>query len=362
MGRILDSNTAWLASARETTFKTAVARTKSFGWNREQFPEIEAPQVTDIDQYTGFDEPTTSQIPGINFPFSLAVDRAKPDDIAFAAAMAMGSITSAVAFTGATVAKRHQIIRQTAPLLPSCTWERKQGTTLGEIYAGSVCERLALSYENTRQRFLSLECDWIGSGYTRSTSPTALPALLNERFIEYLKGNAFVGSYSNDTPATDLDLSTTAAVVDFTIPGTKGGSLHPTLTAFNWEFNNNIDREQIFRTGEGLYPYQINRGQSTQTLSATFIKDDAYNFVSTVAANTDLSLEIMVQGPQTENISAEFAYEGIRLQFPRVTMSNPRDTSVNNELRTTVDLTIKRKSAAVEATYLQLFNKVATYA
>lgn len=367
MGRILDSETAWMASNRETVYKAAVARTKQFSIDREQFPNIDAPVVTNIDKYTGFDEATKAQIPGIAFPFTISSNRATPDLVAFIFGMAMGKVASAVAYTGATKAKRHQMTRQSGLKLPSCTWERRQSASLGEVFAGAVCLRAALSYESSRERFISLESDWIAGSYLSTASPTAIIDEADEKAIEYHVGNTFIGTYTNDTPGTNLNLASDAAVTDFATPATKGGSMHALLTALSYEYNNNVDIEQVFRSGEGLYPYEVNRGQVTQTLSATFIKDSAFNAVATVSDLEDLSFETMVQGeaietkPPTETEPALNAYEGIRLLYPRVSMSNPQESSANNEIRTAYDLSIRRKSASVEGTYLQIFNAVAAY-
>ena len=362
MNRILDSNTAWMVSGRESVFKTPIARTRQFNPNREQFPETDAPIVTDVDLYTGYDEPTTAQIPGITFPFTLTVNRAKPDFIAFAFAMAMGKVTSAVAYTGATKAKRHQMSRQEGAQLPSCTFERRQGSKLAEIYAGAVCNRVALRYEGQRERFFSLETEWLASSYMKTNSPTApLGEASGEKAVEYLRGNAFMGSYANDTPGTDLDLSTDTTLTDFSTPAAKGGSVHPLVRALAFEYNNNIDRNSVFATGEGLFPYIINRGQVTETLSATFVKNSAYDNIKAVTDLQDLSLELMVQGKKIETAEDNVAYQGVRLLYPRVNMSNPRDSAANNELRVTNDLAVRRKSATVEAAYVQVYNEVMSY-
>ena len=373
MGRIYDSNTAWMASEKETTFKTAAARTRQFNFDREQVPEVDAPQVTDIEQYTGYDEPTKSQIPGIMFPFSLSMARATPDAIGYMFAMAMGlTVTAAIVDNTVTLdnAKRHLISRANQALLPSCTWERRQSGSYAELYRGSVCNRASIRYEQSRERFLTLESDWLGAQYNRTTTPTTVIGEIDagtdneEDFVEFLAGGMKFGTFANDTATTNLDLMAGTPTINWAAANATDNQILA-LTGFSYEYNNNIDREQAFRSGAGIYPHEFNRGQITETATATFVKNDAFDHIMAVANNTNYSLEIFARGKQndtkTDSGDTGTSREGIRLLWPRFSMSNPRDSVVGNETRTTVDLAIKRKSATVKASYIQVFNRRASY-
>ncbi len=159
------------SASKESTFKTAVAVDRQLIMGRDYVPLVDEAEVyTDDGMGTGSEAPTEVQVARQWSSGALRWDFVRPDDVAFALAYTLGSVTSSATDTSAD---KHVITPDSSRTLPSFTVEEIGYESYQPKFAGVLITDFALTLEANRPAAMS--AGLLVAGNTTSGSATADP-------------------------------------------------------------------------------------------------------------------------------------------------------------------------------------------
>ena len=336
------------ADSKETAYDTAAAVDCRILVSAGVQVDHEVDIITDQDKIGGTEEASDAEVYARRIAFPFAQVRAKPHSLAFAAAYALGSVTTSA--LGAT-AYKHTFTPASAAAQPSFTMEAlfKSGTQ--NKYSGCFFDNFSLSFSRGANRFCDLGAMVYGSGTV--VAGTSTVAEISEGGLNAATAAVWLDATTYDgSTGNDLDL----AVNDLTSNPT---AISDEVTAFEWQFRNNFDLDSCYEIGSGEVLGNADRVARDQTVSLSRLYQDESNYTRQVG-DTDLALQVKVKNAQ---IAAEGFYYGFNLIFPKLRIGSGGRTITEQGGRLIENLTFSvLEDASLGSVVLDVVNVQTAYA
>lgn len=300
----------------------------------------------DIDEVTGYEHGNTQEITAYANDFSLKFPKAKPNDLAFLAALALGSCASTK--DGANDGYTHVITPVAeGTALPSTALVHKVAG-IQKQYKGIKCGQLTLAGEEGK--FLSLEATLIGSG-TRASDAQSFVAKIAESWIKMASCLVFL-----ETGATIAIAATRTQAAEDISSGTPV-ALKARMKNFKFTWDNKPDLQPGFG-GDGVLQ-DIHHGRRAATLAMTLRAESTVEegyFTGQLAC----AVEFDWKGAIIDT-DGTLCY-GAHLIVPRamVNMMPQPKGGVNDALTVDLDFDIKNDGTN-PAVIIEVYNKQAAY-
>ena len=295
------------AFEKESPFDSGVAMTAAEAFSFKNFDDlgVEWPDTvaTDKDEVTNTEHGTDQVIIEQRTKFSLAMPKAKPNDVAAIASLVLGSTTPTK--DGAFDAYTHKIIPVTVgTAIPSVQLEHKKGG-IQYAYKGVKGSSLELSCE--AGGLVALAAELMGSG-TRDTSATAFAAAISEGWLMANRCNVWMES--------GAEISITAGAMAQAaedISSATPEDLKARLRSFNVKFNNNPEELPGFGGAGVLQDIDYVRRAIELSFSLQFSDDTELNHF----INQDpMAIEFDLTGGTLIDAGGSI-YPGIQILIPR---------------------------------------------
>lgn len=304
------------------------------------FPTPEHTFQSEEDLLTCTLETTDQIIIAKNNTMSVQIPRVRPHALAFFAAYATGDVTSTDFTTDFSGVHRHKIGVASGDDLPSFVMEEEIAANIGALYQGCGVLDFSITAALGTNRKVDASANLNMSKRTTNASPDDATAV-SETPLDGAKSAIFFGTGKYDGKGGDIygkDGSDTAPFTNL-VAGPSGraniadnpADISAKVHSITWSFNNNINLENQYRFGGGLYPSTWKRGVPNQTVDLNFDYTDETEFVR-FDQQTDLALQWSTQGAQIgteadydpDGAGDDFAagaaeiYDGFNLIFPKV--------------------------------------------
>tara|TARA_Y100000310_G_scaffold63233_3_gene58565 strand:+ start:3874 stop:4917 length:1044 start_codon:yes stop_codon:yes gene_type:complete len=264
---------------------------------------------TDAELIGGTEEMQDQEVSVRHYEMQVGQSRTKPHTLAFLAASALGSVSSATVAVGDW---QHAITPKSARDFDAFTVEELLKSGLQKKYGDCFVDSLELSLE--RRNFWDISATILGSGKqdtgSASESEVSGEVSLHTRFT---KAWLTAGTYDNAAP--DQDMATDSLTGSPDVISTE-------IESLRWSYNNNTDQDFLWHFNSGLTWGRVERGDRTQTLSMTLLMERT-DALDRVLGQTDLALEIRAKSGTTITTSYNYG-AGIIWPKLRYTSVSPR--------------------------------------
>lgn len=274
--------------------------------------EIPIEVETDQELVGGSEEITSQDVSVRHYEMSLGQSLTKPHTLAFLAASALGSVSSATTAVGAWL---HTITPKSARDFDLFTVEELLQSGLQKQYADCFVDSLELSIE--RRKSWDISAQVLGSGKIATGSASVSEKSEASIHTKFTRAWLSTGTYDNTTPANDTttELTATADVIEAEIESLR------------WSYNNNTDQDFLWHLNSGVTWGRAERSERSQTISMTLLMTRTVA-LDRLIAGTPLSLQLKAINT-SQDIAASGVYEGATIIWPQLeyTVARPRGTS-----------------------------------
>jgi hypothetical protein len=340
------------ALSRESAFDTHRAVDSLIRWSSGVIPSQEVHTINDNDLIGGTEEPTEAEVFARSLAFPFAQKRVKPHTLAFIAAYALGSITTTVP-AGGTHCHKHVIIPLIDDtMLKTFSMEAKYKTGIQKLFTGCFVDSFELTFKRGANRFVDISGQAYGSGTvtdgTASTTEISEGGLNAADAAIWLDDTTYDGSTANDLNLTTSDLAGN--------PASEGCN----AIGLTWGYKNNVDLENAYCIGSGLYIGTAERSARSQTLSYTRLWQDE-SFGDGLLAQTEYAMQVRVKNAAIDAITDSGLFYGMQLTFPLLQIAKRSRGEQNGRQTETLEFHVLQH-ATHGSVILDVFNRQSTYA
>ena len=334
------------AFTAEGSYDSAQAVDSKILVNAGVVPDDNVEIITDDDLIGGLEETSGSTVIAQSGVIAFAQNRVKPHTLAFIAAYALGSISSATA--GATTYK-HVITPASSTTMASFTAEGLLKAGVQNKWSGCIVDSFNLSFTRGVNRFCNLTASIINSGTVGAG--TATESEISEAGLNAATAAVFLDATTYDgTTTDDLDLTANDLTSN---PSAKGVQ----VIAFEWDYRNNIDADFLYTIGSGNQFGVAERVARDQTVTLTLLwEDEAYR--AQMLTNTDFALQVKVKNAE---VAAEGVFYGYQVVFPKLRIDSRPKSESGGRLVETITFNV-HEDATLGSVVLDVFNIQAAYA
>ena len=333
------------------------------------FPTPEHTFQAEDDLLTCTLEATEQIIIAKNNTMSVQIPRVRPQSLGFIAAYALGDVATEDLTADFTGAYRHKIGISAGSDLPSFAMEEEIAANIGALYQGCGILDFSITATLGTNRKVDASANLNMAKRTANTGPDDAVAV-SETPLDGAKSAIFLGTGKYDGKGGNIygkDGSDNAPYRNL-IAGPTGRAniadnpdeLSTKVHSITWSFNNNINLENAYRFGGGLYPSVLQRGVPTQTVDLNFDYTDETEF-ERFDAQTDLALQWSTQGKEIaakadydpDGAGADFAagaatvYDGFNIVWPKVRYQGYQRAEVDGKQVIQAAFTVLQPQGAV---------------